>query len=216
MATIEAKDLLEQLNWRYATKVFDPAGKIPAETMKAIEESLVLTPSSFGLQPWKFLVVEDPELKSQLTPASWNQEQVRDCSHLVVFTAKVGYSREDVGDFIRRTAEVRGSTVESLAGYEQIAGGFIDRASESKIVDGWARNQVYIALGQLMMVAALLGVDACPMEGIQPDAYDKILGLEGTGYATVVACPLGYRGEGDKYGTLPKVRFPIEEMIERR
>lgn len=135
---------------------------------------------------------------------------------MLVLTVKTGYTRKDVGDFIDRMAEVRGVTAESLAGYEQFAGGFAEKASAEGWIDDWAKKQVYIALGQVMLTAAMLGVDACPMEGIDPAAYDRILGLEGTGYSTVVVCPLGYRGEGDKYATAAKVRFPIEEMIDRR
>lgn len=216
MATISEKDILEQLNWRYATKGFDPSRKIPEETMRTIEESLVLTPSSFGLQPWKFIVVEDQSIKDQLPAVSWDQAQAKDCSHMVVLTVKTGYTRKDVGDFIARMGEIRGVSADSLAGYEQFAGGFAEKASAEGWVDDWSKKQVYIALGQLMFTVALLGVDACPMEGIDPAAYDRILGLEGTGYATVVVCPLGYRSEDDKYAKAAKVRFPIEEMIDRR
>lgn len=215
MATIPAKDIIEQLNWRYATKEFDPNRKIPADTMQVLEEALVLTPSSFGLQPWKFIIVEDQGLKSQLPAASWNQQQPKDCSHMVVLAVKTGYTREKVGEFVALMAESRGVTAESLAGYEQFAGGFVDLANEQGWIDTWAQKQVYIALGQLMFAAAALGVDACPMEGIAPADYDRILGLEGSGYATVLGCPLGYRAEGDKYAATAKVRFPRSELIER-
>lgn len=216
MATINSKDLIEQLNWRYATKEFDANRKIPADTMKALEEALVLTPSSFGLQPWKFIIVEDQSIKDQFPAISWNQQQTKDCSHIVVLASKTGYKRQDVGSFIDRMAEVRGVSAESLAGYEQFAGGFVDKASEEGWIDSWSQKQVYIALGQLMFAAAALGVDACPMEGIQPAEFDKILGLDAEGYSTVVVCPLGYRSEGDKYATAAKVRFPASEIIDRR
>lgn len=216
MPTLNAKEIIEQLNWRYATKEFDATKQIPEETMRTLEEALVLTPSSFGLQPWKFIIIEDQSIKDQLPAVSWNQQQPKDCSHMVVLASKTGYKREDVGEFIERMAEVRGVTAESLSGYEQFAGGFVDQASEQGWIDTWAQKQVYIAIGQLMFAAATLGVDACPMEGIDPVAYDKILGLEGSGYSTVVACPLGYRSEGDKYATTAKVRFAASEVIERR
>lgn len=216
MATLNANDLIEQLNWRYATKEFDPSKKIPAATLEVLEQALVLTPSSFGLQPWKFIIVEDQSVKDQLPAVSWNQQQPKDCSHMVVLAARTGYKRENVGEFIDRMAEMRGVTVESLSGYEKFAGGFVDQASEQGWIDTWAQKQVYIALGQLMLSAAALGVDACPMEGIDPKAYDRILGLEESGYSTVVACPLGYRSETDKYATTDKVRFAASDVIERR
>lgn len=215
MATLNATEILEQLNWRYATKEFDPSKKIPAETIEALEEALVLTPSSFGLQPWKFFVVETQSVKDRFPAVSWNQQQPKDCSHLVVLASQVGYKRENVGQFVARMAEVRGVSEESLAGYEGFAGGFVDQASDQGWIDAWAQKQVYIALGQLMFAAAALGVDACPMEGIDAKAYDKILGIEGSGYSTVVACPLGYRSESDKYATTAKVRFKKSELLKR-
>lgn len=216
MAIIEAKNVIEQLNWRYATKEFDAKRTIPEAVIKSIEEALVLTPSSFGLQPWKFIIVEDQELKDQMPAVSWNQQQVKDCSHMVVLTVKTGYSREEAGRFIKRMAEVQGVEIESLAAFEKVVGGFIDKANENGFVEDWAKNQIYIALGQLMFAAAMFGVDACPMEGIQPAGYDEILDLEGTGYSTVVVCPLGYRSAGDKYATTPKVRYAANDVIERR
>lgn len=216
MKAIESKTLLEALNWRYATKTFDPERKLSADTLEALEESMRLTPSSFGLQPWKFIVIGSDAIKEKLPPISWDQQQLKDCSHVVVLAAKVKYTREDVADFITCTAEARNQTEESLSGYEQFAGGFVDQANEQGFVEEWTKKQVYIALGQLMLSAALLGVDACPMEGIQPADYDKVLGLEGTDYATVVACPLGYRSESDKYASAAKARYSKEKVIDRR
>ena len=116
MSTISGGSLLEQLNWRYATKKFDATKKIPPADWAVIEQALVLTPSSYGLQPWKFIVVTDPALKAKLRPASWNQSQVEDCSHLVVLTAKQDITEADVDRFVARIAEVRGIAVETLAG----------------------------------------------------------------------------------------------------
>lgn len=206
--------VLDALKWRYAVKEFNPSKKIPEATIAALKESLVLTPSSFGLQPWKFVFVTDPSIKDQMPAISWNQQQPKDCSHMVLLAVKRGFTRQDVGTFIDRMAEIRGVPAESLSGYEAFAGGFIDQATEQGWTDDWATKQVYIALGQLMLTAALLGVDACPMEGILNDAYDTLLGLDADGYHTVVACPLGYRAETDKYATLAKVRNPASDVIQ--
>lgn len=216
MSTISGESLLQQLNWRYATKKFDPSKKISAADWAVLEQALVLTPSSYGLQPWKFIVVTDPALKTKLRPASWNQSQVEECSHLVVLTAKQDITEADVDRFIARIAEVRGVTAESLAGYKDYMVGDLVKGPRHAIIHEWAARQTYIALGNLMTSAALLGVDACPFEGIEPAKYDEILGLKGTGYATISACPLGYRAADDKYANAPKVRFEAKDVVEHR
>jgi nitroreductase len=216
MSTISGESLLQQLTWRYATKKFDSSKKISAADWAVIEQALVLTPSSYGLQPWKFIVVTDPALKTKLRPASWNQSQVEDCSHLVVLTAKQDITEADVDRFIARIAEVRGATVESLAGYKGYMVGDLVKGSRHAIIQEWAARQTYIALGNLMTSAALLGVDACPFEGIEPAKYDEILGLKGSGFTTISACPLGYRAADDKYASVPKVRFEAKVVVEHR
>ena len=206
--------LLAALRWRYATKQFDASRKIPDATWDAIEESLVLTPSSFGLQPWKFLIVENPAVRAKLLTDSWNQPQVTDASHFVVLTARTDLTAADIDAWIARMSEVQGSSLEAVAPLKGMISGFAERMSEEERA-AWNKNQTYIALGQLMASAAVLGIDACPMEGISASAYDRILGLENSGYATVVACALGYRAEVDKYATIPKARFAKSEVIRR-
>jgi nitroreductase len=205
--------LVAALRWRYATKQFDASRKIPAETWDALEQSLVLTPSSFGLQPWKFLVVENPATRAKLLPDSWNQPQVTDASHFVVLTARTDLCPADIDAWISRMAEVQNKGPEDVAPLKGMIAGFAERMSEEDRRE-WNVRQVYIALGQLMAAAAVLGIDACPMEGISAAAYDRILGLEGSGYATVVACALGYRSTSDKYATTPKARFERSKVIQ--
>jgi nitroreductase len=216
MTTLSGDSLIQQLDWRYATKKFDPSKKIPAADWSVLEKALVLTPSSYGLQPWKFIIVTDPALKAKLRPASWNQSQVEDCSHLVVFAAKQDITEADLDRFIARTAEVRGATIESLAGYKGYMMGDLVSGARHAIIKEWATRQTYIAMGNLLTSAAVLGIDACPFEGIEPAKYDEILGLVGSGYATVAACPLGYRSAEDKYASLPKVRFVAKDVIDHR
>ena len=216
MNPISSESLLDALQWRYATKVFDPVRKVSAVDWAVLEETLILTPSSFGLQPYRFVVITDPELKARLRAASWGQAQVTDCSHLVVFTARRTMTEADIDHYIARISEVRGVKAGDLAGYKGMMVKTLVEGTRSRTVAEWAADQVYIALGQFMAAAALLGVDTCPMEGLDPTQYDAILGLESSPYRTVVACPVGHRGEGDKYGTLAKVRFPAEELVEIR
>lgn len=206
--------ILAALRWRYATKQFDPSRKIDEATWQALEEALVLSPSSFGLQPWKFFVVANPEIRQQLVPLSWGQTQVVDASHLVVFAVKYPLNADDVRKHILRTAEVRSIPVDQLSGFEAVVNGFIAKPESEFDVRSWATRQLYIAFGNFMTAAALLGVDTCPMEGLDPAGYDKVLGLEGSGYFTVAACPVGYRAESDKYAKLPKVRFEKSQVIQ--
>lgn len=213
--TIERKALMDALKWRYATKKFNPSKKISANDWAALEEALVLTPSSYGMQPWKFLVIENVELREKLKVASWNQSQITDASHLVVFAAKETLTEADVDKFLLATANSRGADVSSLDGYKKVMMGDFINGARSKIVPEWNIRQLYIALGNFMTSAAMLGIDTCPIEGLNPSAYDEILGLKGSGYRVLCACPAGYRADDDKYSTSPKVRYPLNEVIVR-
>jgi nitroreductase len=215
MNTINAEQLLGQLNWRYATKQFDPNRKISERDWAALEDALLLTPSSGGLQPWKFIVVTDPAMRAKLLPASYGQAQIAAASHLVVFAAKKNFSENDVDAFIQHTAVIRGISLESLAGYRGALLGGIIQAMDEKARDAWARNQTYIALGNLLTSAALLGIDACPMEGFDRAQYDEILGLREKGLASAVLAAVGYRLPEDKYASAAKVRFPKEQIFAR-
>ena len=211
--TISTDRLLTALRWRYATKKFDPTKKIPATTWDAIEDALVLTPSSFGLQPWKFLVIDHPGLRANLLTESWGQAQVTEASHYLVLTARTDLAAADIDSWMARMAEAQGSSPEILASLKGVIEGFA-QAMSHEARHAWNCRQVYIALGQVMATAALLGIDACPMEGISQAGYDQILNLQGTGYATVVACALGYRAQDDRYASLPKARFDRSKIIE--
>ena len=213
--SLSPEQTLDALKWRYATKQFDSERKIPADAWKAIEESLVLTPSSFGLQPWKFIVVEDEVMRELLFAESWQQAQVTDASHFVVLTVRTDLTMTDIDRWIECTAEAQGKSVEDLEGLKGMIAGFADHQTPEQRLE-WNTRQSYIALGQLMAVAAVMGIDACPMEGINPKAYNALLELEDTGYTTVVACALGYRSDSDKYATTPKARFASDEVIEHK
>jgi len=213
MKIIGRHQLIEQLNWRYATKQFDPARKISAQDWAALEETLVLTPSSIGLQPWTFLVIDDPAVRAQLLLASYGQPQVVDASHLVVFATKTNYSEADVDAHVRQVAKVRQLGVESLEGLRSMAVRSIVQGLSDAERRNWAVNQTYIALGNLVTSAALLGIDTAPMEGFERAKYDDLLNLKARGLSTSVIAALGYRKDGDKYALLPKVRFPREEVV---
>jgi nitroreductase len=213
--SIHSKQLLGQLNWRYATKQFDPTRKISAQDWAALEAALLLTPSSGGLQPWQFIVVTDPAVRAKLLPASYGQAQITDASHLIVFASKRNFGEADVDAFIKHTAATRGVSAESLAPFRGMLVGGIVQSMDEKARDAWARNQAYIALGNFLTSAALLGIDACPMEGFDRVQYDEILGLNAKGFATAVIATVGYRASTDKYASAPKVRFPKEQVFTR-
>ena len=214
--TLAPDDLLTALCWRYATKAFDPGRRIPTDTWTALEQALVLSPSSYGLQPWKFLVIDDPALRAELRPHSWNQSQITDASHLVVFLAKRSISEPDLERLIAATSQARGVPAEQLAGYRELMAKDLVHGPRSQQIGTWASNQVYIALGTFMTAAALLGVDTCPIEGFSPPDYDRLLELETSPYRTAVVCAAGYRSPDDKYAGLAKVRYPAAELIEQR
>ena len=203
------------LNWRYATKQYDAARKISKEDWATLEASLVLTPSSYGLQPYKFLVIDTPALRSQLREVSYGQSQVTDAAKFVVLLAREEVGAKDVEDYISLIASTRGLPKEALKGYHDMMMGTV--ASLAPAESGrWAQRQAYIALGFLIETAALLKVDATPMEGIDGAAYDKILGLAGSGWKTTVVAALGYRHSDDATQNYKKVRRAKSEIIESR
>ncbi|HEY1763850.1 MAG TPA: NAD(P)H-dependent oxidoreductase [Opitutaceae bacterium] len=213
MAHLAPHDLLAALRWRYSVKQFDPERKIPAEIWTSLEEALVLSPSSMGLQPWRFVVVQEAGLRKRLAEASWDQRQPLDCSHYVVFAARKGLDGTDVERHVLRTAEVRGVSRESLKGFEAMLHGGTGQGRESGILDTWMAHQVYIALGGFITAASVLGIDTCPMEGLEAPKYDEILALGASGHTTLCACAAGYRSSADKYARLAKVRFKVDEVV---
>lgn len=202
------------LEWRYAVKSFDSTLRIPEKTWADLERSLILTPSSFGLQPWKFIIVTSQERKDRLLPHCWNQRQVSECSHLVVLTARLFTDEPYVNRFIALNEELRSLPAGSLEGYRKVITGSVVHGGLGIGQLEWAARQAYIALGQFMLAAAMVGVDTCPMEGFLPDKVDAELDLPGRGLKAVVLCPAGYRSAGDKYAKTPKIRWPAAEVIE--
>ena len=213
MTPIPTNDLLAALNWRYAVKRFEVERIISDAVWEALEETLVLTPSLIGLQPWKFIVVTDPAMKARLQPAAWNQAQVSECSHFLVMAVQKDLDEAHVDKHIQRISEVRGTPVESLGKFRTMVTGNLGKARVENRLDTWQTHQIYIALGNFMTAAALLGVDTCPMEGFEPGKFDEILDLTSTPYISVVCCAAGYRSADDKYAAMPKVRFSKEQLF---
>lgn len=214
MTHVSPQTVVDQLAWRYATKKFDPTRTIAPAVWAKLEQAVMLSPSSFGLQPWKFIVVTNPEVRRRLHAVSWSQAQILDASHLVVFAAKNPPTPADVERHIHRTAQLRGLALESLDGLKKSLLGSLTRMTEAE-AHAWAARQAYIALGVFLSAAAMMGVDACPMEGFQPARYDEILGLKEKGLGAVVIATAGYRHPDDHHAKLTKSRFDVDEVIER-
>lgn len=209
------EEYLHALNWRYAVKRFDPTRKISDKDWNILAESLRLSPSSYGLQPWKFIVVQDPKLREELRVHSWNQSQVTDCSHYVVLTTLVNMSKDYIDSYIEDMAKTRSVAKETLMGFEKMLIQNLITNPPQSVLD-WSHRQSYIAMGNIMTTAALFHIDACPMEGMVPAKYDEVLGLDKTDYRTVAGVALGYRHTEDKLQYQKKVRFPQDKVFEYR
>lgn len=205
-------NITQALAWRYATKKFDATKKLTPDTVHILKESIRLAPSSYGLQPFAVIDVQSPEIREKLKAAAYGQTQVADASHFLVFAANTDVTEEHVDEFIRSHSTIRNVPVEALAGYAgMMKANVVARTTEQKVL--WAEKQAYIALGFLLETAALLEVDAAPMEGFDAAQFDEILGLKEKGLTTAVICALGYRAEDDEYANQPKVRKSESEMF---
>lgn len=209
---MELNSVIAQLNWRMATKNFDPNKIISDNDFDLLLEALRLSPSSYGLQPWKFIVVKNNEIREKLQAASYGQKQVGDASHLIVLCAKTSLGQADVDHYIQSTANVRGLKIEDLAGFKGMLSTFIG-GKEKDVLQGWATKQVYIALGNLLVTCAMSNIDTCPMEGFDSTAYNEILELEKLGLSATLVCPVGYRLVDAPEAKEKKVRFSKEELI---
>ncbi|MCY4644537.1 MAG: nitroreductase family protein [Bacteriovoracales bacterium] len=205
-------ELIDDLNWRYATKVFDSEQKVGEDHLHELCEALRLSASSFGLQCWRFVLVGQEELKRELRAHSFNQSQVEDCSHLFILCSPIHVGDEDVDRFLESHCAIRSEKREALEGYAKVIKGFIARMDQKERWN-WMDKQIYLALGTLLTCCAVKRIDACPIEGFSPKEYDRILKLKEQGLRSVVVCAVGHRSREDKYGGLPKVRYPMDEVL---
>lgn len=203
--------LIEDLKWRYACKKFDPSKKLTEEQLNDLLDSLRLTASSYGIQPWKFVVVKNDKLREELVDASYKQGQVADASDLLVLCRPSELDAKIIDNYIDDISTTRGSKKEDLEGFRNMMLKVVEKDGSEKIA--WAKNQIYIALGTLLTACAAMKIDSCPMEGFSPKKYGEILGLEKLGLTAVVVCPVGYRAEDDKYIDIKKVRYSREEVV---
>ncbi len=204
--------LIEDLNWRYATKSFDSSKSIDDETLNTLKEAVRLTASSYGLQPYEVFIIQDKDLRQKLKSASFNQSQITDSDYLVVFAVNTVIDEAYLDRYIKNIAETREIDVEDLSGMrDAIAGTVLQFPQDQKL--NWAKQQAYIGLGNLLASAARLRVDACPMEGFDNKQYDEILNLEAKNLTSAVIATIGYRSEDDSLQNAKKVRKSNEEFF---
>lgn len=209
---MNGETITQALEWRYATKKFDPAHRVSDADLKILLESVRLAPTSFGLQPFRLLNVTNPEMREKLVAAAWGQHQVQDASHLLVFATLTTVDETYVDRYVDLTCRTRGVAKEKLEGYANMMKGFLQGLNTTHLKE-WASKQAYIASGFLMETAALMQIDCCPMEGFVAEQCDTILGLAAKGLTTALLCPVGYRATTDHHAEAAKVRIPTSEMV---
>tara|TARA_R100000935_G_scaffold58693_1_gene97060 strand:+ start:9845 stop:10477 length:633 start_codon:yes stop_codon:yes gene_type:complete len=203
---------IENLNWRYATKKFDASKKVSKEDLENLLEATALSASSYGLQPYEILVVEDAAMRSKLQPAAWGQSQITEASHLIVLANQSTFGEELVDDYLNNVSETRGIPSNDLQGYSDFMKSKLMPLSESAKAT-WTARQTYIALGNLLSAAADLKIDTCPMEGFDSAQFNEMLGLSKRGLNAAVLVAVGYRSKEDKTQHYKKVRKAKENLI---
>lgn len=205
--------LIQNLEWRYATKKFDPEKKVSKSDLENIKKAISLAASSYGLQAYKVLIIEDPEVRKKLQPESWGQSQIVDASQLIVFCNYTNVDNQVIDDYLKLKADIQNLNLEDLKGYGDFMKSKITELPD-EIMKAWTAKQTYIGLGNLLAACAELKIDACPMEGFSPEGYDSILNLSEKGLSAAVIATIGYRSEEDMTQHSKKVRKPIQELFE--
>jgi len=205
-------DIIEKLEWRYATKKFDENKLIPQKKLSVLKQAFNLTATSYGLQPIKLLIINNKALQNKLVSYSMNQEQVAQASHIFVFCIESKIDTNYINTYFERVKSIRETPDDILTPFKEfLIGDFNDKSVEE--IKLWATKQAYLALGNLLTVCAIEGIDACPMEGFNPQEYDRVLRLNKKGLQSVLVMPIGYRAEDDMFADFKKVRKEISESI---
>ena len=205
-------DVLEQLKWRYATKKFDASKRLSEEKLSILKESFNLTATSYGLQPLKMIILSNPDLKKLLVPITMDQDQVENASHVLVICTETKIDSDYIKDHFNLVVKIRSTPREILSSFEEyLVSSFSDKQSDELNI--WSTNQAYLALGNLLTVCAIEKIDACPIEGFDPDKYDELLQLNEKGLQSVIVLAVGYRAEDDMFSGFDKVRKGVDEVI---
>lgn len=203
---------IDHLNWRYATKIFDTSRKVASEDLEKLMKSIQLSASSYGLQPYEVIVIDNSELREKLKPAAWNQSQITDASHLIVFASYTSIGVKHINSYLENISSTRKVEMEDLNGFlEMLQNTVLNLSATEQAL--WSSKQAYLALGNLLSAAASYQIDTCPMEGFDASKFDEILGLKEKGLTATVIAPIGYRSERDQTQHAVKVRKKTEQLF---
>ena len=203
-------NIIDSLNWRYATKKFDSKRKLSYSQINILKKAFNLTASSYGLQPIKLVVISNQKIKNNLLKFSMNQQQVIQCSHLLIICVESNINKSYIETYFKRVIDIRKTDPIVLESFKKsIINEFNDMSNTSIL--NWSINQAYLALGNLMTVCSVEGIDSCPMEGFLPEKYDEILDLKSKNLKSVLVMPVGYRSVNDKFSSFKKVRKDIND-----
>ncbi|GGX15238.1 NAD(P)H-dependent oxidoreductase [Aquimarina muelleri] len=205
-------NIIESLRWRYATKKFDNKKILPQEKINTITEAFNLTATSYGLQPLKLVIIKDKVLQKELTTHSWNQQQVADASHLLVFCIEKNIGEQYINEYFNNVKAIRNTPDEILNPFKkQLVSSFKNKSPEE--IYNWATKQAYLAMGNILTICAIEAIDSCPMEGFIPEKYDETLNLSNHNLSSVLVLPIGYRAKDDMFSEFKKVRRSINDTI---
>lgn len=206
------KTFIENQNWRYATKKFDARKKVSNEDLETLKEAIRLSSSSYGLQLYKIIIVENTDIRAKLQPAAWGQSQIIDASHLIIFANQTNVGNTEIDSYLKNASETRSLPLEALSGYGDFMKGTINTLSEDA-KNVWTSKQTYLALGNLLNAAAELKIDVTPMEGFDKNQFNEILGLDKLNLNTAVIAAVGYRHDEDDTQHYKKVRKSKEDLF---
>ncbi len=204
--------IIENLKWRYATKKYDASKKVSKEDLQILKDAITLTPTSYGLQPFKVFIIENPEIRKQLQAASWGQTPVVDASHLFVFASYNHIDADYIDAYLKNIQSIRGVKPEETEPFKAVITQGVSSLGNN--ASQWTSKQCYIALGNLLTAAAELHIDATPMEGFNNEQYNQVLGLTEKGLGAAVIAAVGYRHEADYHQSLAKVRKAEKDLFE--
>lgn len=205
-------DIIKNLEWRYAVKRFDNERILPPEKVELLKKAFNLTATSYGLQPIKLVVLRDKKIQEKLVPHSYNQPQVGQASHVLVLCIENNIDGGYITSYFKRVKQVRGTSEEILEPFRQsLVADFSSK--ERREIHEWAKNQAYLALGNLLTICAVERIDSCPMEGFIPSEYDRLLDLESKGLSSVLVLPVGYRAKDDEFSGFKKVRRNMSDSV---
>ena len=207
-----ASEIIEKLQWRYATKKFDPSKKLTTEKLAVLKEAFNLTATSYGLQPLKMVIVSEEKMKADLVPMTMDQEQVKDCSHVLVLCIEAALTDDYIKRYFNKVESLRKTPREILEPFESFLTTEFSEKTEAEITN-WMSKQAYLALGNLLTVCALEEIDGCPIEGFEPAKYDEYLGLSTLGLKSVLVLAVGHRAEDDLFAAMKKVRRGVDRVV---